>query len=77
MVMILTQAPLIAFVWASLAEAALAAVALLVVYGRTSGRLHAWKPSLGRAKTLLRDSWPLILSGMAVMVYMRIDQIML
>jgi PST family polysaccharide transporter len=26
---------------------------------------------------LLKDSWPLILSGLAIMVYMRIDQIML
>jgi PST family polysaccharide transporter len=30
-----------------------------------------------RAKSLLKDSWPLILSGLAIMVYMRIDQIML
>ena len=76
-IMILSKAPLVAFVWASLAETALAVVALLVIYNRTSGRLHVWKPGIHRAKTLLRDSWPLILSGMAVMVYMRIDQVML
>lgn len=29
------------------------------------------------AKKLLRDSWPLIISGLVVMVYMRIDQIMI
>ncbi len=29
------------------------------------------------AKKLLIDSWPLILSGLAVMIYMRIDQIMI
>lgn len=29
------------------------------------------------AKNLLIDSWPLILSGLAVMIYMRIDQIMI
>ncbi|WP_200874893.1 flippase [Desulfonatronum thiodismutans] len=75
--MILTHAPLTAFAWAILAEAALVAASLLVVYSRTSRRLHAWKPGMRRAKTLLRDSWPLILSGMAVMIYMRIDQIML
>ncbi len=76
-VMILAQAPLIAFVWASLAEATLVAASLLTVYSWNRGKLRSWKPSLGRAKTLLRDSWPLILSGMAVMIYMRIDQIML
>ena len=30
-----------------------------------------------QAKDLLRDSWPLMLAGLAVMVYTRIDQIML
>ena len=29
------------------------------------------------AISLLKDSWPLILSGLAVMIYMRIDQVML
>lgn len=29
------------------------------------------------AKQLLRDSWPLILSGLAIMLYMRIDQVMI
>ena len=75
--MILLQAPLMAFVWAAFAEALLVAALLFAVYGWKIGSISSWKPSFDRGKMLLRDSWPLILSGIAVVVYMKIDQIML
>ena len=71
------QAPLIAFAWALLAENALGAVGLAIAYKVKGQRLLAWRASLLRAKTLLKESWPLLLSGLAIMVYLRIDQIML
>lgn len=75
--LILSKAPLIAFAWAGLAEIALGAIGLVIAY-RVSGQyLKAWRGSLILAKSLLKDSWPLILSGLTIMVYMRIDQIML
>lgn len=76
-VLILNRAPLIAFVWAILIEAILVAIGLLTIYVQRGTRLRDWRPRIARAKTLLQDSWPLLLSGVAVMVYMRIDQIML
>ncbi len=75
--LVLSAAPLMAFVWVTFAETLLVAVGLLVIYSRRSGRLAAWCTSASRIKRLLADSWPLILSGLAVMIYMRIDQIML
>jgi PST family polysaccharide transporter len=75
--LILMEAPLMAFVWAAFAEGALVAVGLLAVYAWRGGALGVWRIRYGRAKALLQDGWPLILSGLAVMVYMRIDQIML
>ena len=33
--------------------------------------------SLSRLKSILRDSWPLIFSGIAITVYMRVDQLMI
>lgn len=75
--MILMQAPLIAFVWAVLVESLLIALALMVVYALRGQGPRKWRPRVARAKALLRDSWPLMLSGLAVIVYMRIDQIML
>jgi PST family polysaccharide transporter len=71
------QAPLIAFAWALLAENALGALGLAIAYKVQRQSLLAWRPSLLRAKTLLKESWPLLLSGLAIMVYLRIDQIML
>ena len=76
-VLILATAPLLAFVWIVLAEAAIVAVLLLFIYTQQDNRLSAWRCHYARAKTLLHDSWPLILSGLAAMLYMRIDQIML
>ena len=76
-VMILRQAPLIAFVWLVLVEAVLVAFALFAVYIKQGGRLMQWSVQAQRAMSLLKDSWPLILSGIVIMIYMRVDQIML
>lgn len=71
------QAPLAAFVWAYTAEIALSAIGLLIVYQLHRQPLGSWRFRFARAKQLIRDAWPLLLSGVAVMIYMRIDQIML
>lgn len=75
--MILKQAPLIAFVGILLAEATLVCVGLFAVYAKREGTPRGWSVRGGRAKRLLNDSWPLILSGLAIMVYMKTDQLML
>lgn len=74
-ILIVTGASVIAFGWANLAEAALGGFALVLVYG--AGRMRSWRFSLVRARQLLADSWPLIFSSVVVMLYMRIDQVML
>ncbi len=75
--LIVAEAPLMAFVWAMFVESLIVAVGLLGIYAWKGGKLTAWRFRFARAKVLLKDSWPLILSGLAIMVYMRIDQIML
>lgn len=75
--MILTKASLLAFVWISLVEAVLVAIGLVLIYVWNGGGLHACHPSIERAKTLFRDSWPLLLAGLAVTIYMRVDMLML
>ena len=75
--LIFQEASLVAFVWVMLAEASLVALILLIVMGLRGRTLTSLHVSASRAKTLLRDSWPLILSAIAVTVYMKIDQIML
>ncbi len=76
-VLILTSASLMAFIWTILAESLIVAVGLMGVYAWRGGKVSAWHSRFDRAKTLLKDSWPLILSGLAIMIYIRIDQIML
>ncbi len=75
--LILNNAPLIAFAWAAMAEVAFGALGLLVAYRLTKNQIREWKFTYKRAKELLTESWPLLLSGIAVLIYMRIDQIML
>ena len=76
-VLIQFHAPLIAFAWARLAEIALAAVGLAVVYRQQEGQIRDWRFSVHRAEMLLRDSWPLIIAGFSTSIYAGIDQIML
>jgi polysaccharide transporter, PST family len=76
-ILISTHAPLIAFAWAALGEVGLGAIGLMITYKISGYSPWFWSWSLSLAKTLLKESWPLILSGVTVMIYMRIDQIML
>ena len=71
------KAPLIAFAWLGCAEALLVSVGLVIAYKIQGWRLSAWQNSSARACNLLKHSWLLILSGLAIMIYMKIDQIML
>ncbi len=75
--LILTSASLSAFAWATAAEAALVSLVVFYVLGLRGPKFQQLRFSILRTKSLLGDSWPLLLSSMAVMVYMRTDQIML
>jgi len=76
-VFILLKAPLIYFVIASSFEFVVLAVGLIIVYRYNKLSILNWKYSKKLATSLLKDSWPLALSGVVVMVYMRIDQVMI
>ena len=76
-VLILNNSPLINFVWAILLESILLAIVLFLMYGWSGEKLKHWSVQTYRAKKLLNNSWPLILSGLAIIIYLRIDQIML
>ncbi len=75
--LIVAEAPLLAFIWALFAEGLLVSTGLMIVYALQGGQIRAWIARISRARNLIKDSWPLTLSGLAIMVYMRIDQIML
>ncbi|GAB1545072.1 flippase [Scytonema sp. NUACC21] len=75
--LILTKAPLLAFAWVTLAESAMNAMSLVMIYQNKSSSLWSWRWSFSTAKTLLKESLPLMFSGFAVLIFMKIDQIML
>ncbi len=75
--LIFLKAPLVAFAFAGVAEIALAAGGLVLVYHRLGHRISFWRFKWSLAKSLLKYSWPLILADALITVYMRIDQIML
>jgi O-antigen/teichoic acid export membrane protein len=77
-ILILTQAPLVAFVWMFTLDFFIAALLLIYFYSqKVPDSMLDWKVRIKTAKNLLKDSWPLMLSGVAVVIYMKIDQVMI
>lgn len=75
--LVVQGAGLVAFAVAFTLEAALEAVGLSFMYRRKRGKMTRFRFDADVARRTLSESWPLLLSGLSVMVYMRIDQIML
>ena len=75
--LILNNAPMIAFAWAIMVEGLIVAMLMLVVLGLHGPTLRQLRITCARAKGMIVHSWPLLLSGIAIIVYMKIDQIML
>ncbi|HBG06063.1 MAG: O-unit flippase [Geobacteraceae bacterium GWC2_58_44] len=75
--LVLMKAPILAFAVANTVEAAVGAVALVYVYHGNGQVVARWRTSLALARELLKDCWPLVLSGVVYMISLRIDQVML
>jgi PST family polysaccharide transporter len=71
------KAPLWTFAAAQVTELALGALGLMAMYRWRGGRVSIWRARRWRAIQLLQQSWPVILTGMAIMIYSRIDMVML
>ena len=75
--LIIFEAKLIYFAIAFSIEFLLAAFGFLFVYRFSKLKLSGWRFNKKIAVSLLKDSWPLILSGLVVSVYMKVDQVMI
>lgn len=75
--LILNQAYLIAFAWVGLVEIMVGAMSLLLVYKAAGNEFFRIRIRFSLMHDLFRKSWPLLLSGLAVMAYMRVDVVML
>lgn len=80
-VLIIKEAPLVYFAVVVLLDSMLLAAGFLFFYVKKNGdsqkSLLKWTFDGEVAKVLLKDSWPLMLSGIAITLYLKIDQVMI
>lgn len=75
--LIVSKASLIWFAWSMFLEAVLVASGFVCIYRSVGGNFKSWIISKSEVINLARGSVPIMLSGIAISVYMRIDQVML
>ncbi|KAB7892662.1 flippase [Poseidonibacter ostreae] len=78
-ILILNEAPLIAFAWVILFDSFILACGFIYFYIKNNSEFKIQNLKFKRemAVSLLKDSWPLILSGIVISIYMKIDQVMI
>ena len=75
--LILGGAGLVAFAWATAGELALSAVLFWILFRRQAGGVRLSAVRRAEVLQLLDHSWPLAIASLSVLIYMRIDQVML
>jgi PST family polysaccharide transporter len=68
---------LIAFLWASVIELVVTYFIIIVVYVSHNATTFTWRIDTALAQTLLMQSWPLMLSNLVVVLFMKIDLVLL
>lgn len=74
---VLIAAPLEAFAGATLVQQIIQAVALVSIFGKHGLSPRSLTYSRERARSLLSASWPLMISSLGGVVFLKIDQVML
>lgn len=74
---ILLNLQLIAFALIQPFQLILAAIGLIIVYRIQGHSFKAWQFRVSPTKSMLRSSWPLLLAGVSIWIYMRVDQLIL
>ena len=76
-VYIIYKAPLVYFAYLIVFEYIILALILTYLYNCKKFSMRKWSLDINTALYLLKDSWPLMITGMLVTLYMKIDQIMI
>jgi O-antigen/teichoic acid export membrane protein len=76
-ILILNNGDIIDFAYVVLFDSFILASGYVYFYINNNQSLIKWSFNASLAKSLLKESWPLILSGVVVSLYMKIDQIMI
>ncbi|MEJ5263409.1 MAG: flippase [Ignavibacterium sp.] len=75
--LVIFNQPLMYFAVVQSLEMVFLAVGYYFVYTKNGFSITQWKFTKHLAKSLLKDSWPLVLSGVVIAIYMKIDQVMI
>lgn len=76
-VLLIVKAPLVFFIIALAFDFLLVACGYFTTYRKLVGSIKSWSYDKCVAKYLIRESFPLLLSGAAVIIYQRIDQVII
>jgi len=76
-ILILKEAPLIAFVWVIVFDNIVLALGFIYFYSNKNGSLLNWSYDIKVMKDLLKKCLPLLPTAFVILAYMKVDQIML
>ena len=71
------NASLIHFVYILVFDTFFLAFGQIYFYAKSNQSIREWIFDKTRAKALMKDAWPLVLSGIVISIYMKIDQVMI
>lgn len=74
---VLLKLPLVYFAFALVLDGIMLAIGLVIIYHKQDLQIRKWTFNVLRAKSLLSQSWPLILTAVMITLYMQIDTLML
>ncbi|MGA7838413.1 MAG: flippase [Ignavibacteriaceae bacterium] len=77
LLLIAFHASLLYFAIFTTAEYIFLAAGFVIMYKSRGQKISSWKFEKTIAYRVLKDSWPLILSGVVITIYMKIDQVMI
>lgn len=77
LVAIALQLNLVAFIVLVPVEAGLIALGYVLTYRYLGQNVMSWRATKAELATLFRDSWPLLISGISSLLYLRLDVLML
>ena len=77
LLLLLMHASLTIFIMAYMFDFVLLSIGYIVVYKLKVGKLSKWTFDSQKARYLLKEAFPLLLTSAAVIVYQRIDQVMI
>lgn len=77
LILIFNSASLESFAWTNTIDQFVLSICLLIFYHRIAPGISRWKVDWKYARELFKQSWPLIFSALSIIIYMRIDQMMI